>query len=67
MYLKCDLHETILSAELFGTKYDVILVDPLWEEYVHMPHGIGDHMEYLTFQEMQNLKIEVCFYSFYFY
>lgn len=58
MYLKCDLRETILSPELFGTKFDVILVDPPWEEYVHRAPGVGDHMEYWTFEEIQNLKIE---------
>jgi len=64
MYLKCDLRETILSPELFGTKFDVILVDPPWEEYVHRAPGVGDHMEYWTFEEIQNLKIEVCLYFF---
>lgn len=58
LYLKCDLRETILSPELFGTKFDVILVDPPWEEYVHRAPGVGDHMEYWTFEEIQNLKIE---------
>eukprot|EP00252_Welwitschia_mirabilis_P024336 TRINITY_DN7180_c0_g1_i7.p1 TRINITY_DN7180_c0_g1~~TRINITY_DN7180_c0_g1_i7.p1 ORF type:complete len:1040 (+),score=264.44 TRINITY_DN7180_c0_g1_i7:141-3260(+) len=58
MYLKCDLRETVLSSELFGTKFDVILVDPPWEEYVHRAPGVGDHMEYWTFEEIQNLKIE---------
>uniref|UniRef100_A0A0D6R172 Methyltransferase-like protein 1 n=1 Tax=Araucaria cunninghamii TaxID=56994 RepID=A0A0D6R172_ARACU len=58
MYLKCDLRETVLSPELFGSKFDVILVDPPWEEYVHRAPGVGDHMEYWTFEEIQNLKIE---------
>ncbi|KAH9324388.1 hypothetical protein KI387_004566 [Taxus chinensis] len=58
MYLKCDLRETALSSELFGTKFDVILVDPPWEEYVHRAPGVGDHMEYWTFEEIQNIKIE---------
>ncbi|XP_057862990.2 N6-adenosine-methyltransferase non-catalytic subunit MTB isoform X1 [Cryptomeria japonica] len=58
MYLKCDLRETVLAPELFGTKFDVILVDPPWEEYVHRAPGVGDHMEYWTFEEIQNIKIE---------
>nr|CAB3494548.1 unnamed protein product [Digitaria exilis] len=35
MYYKCDLKEHVLSPDFFGTKFDVILVDPPWEEYVH--------------------------------
>jgi hypothetical protein len=62
MYMKCDLHEFELSPEFFGTKFDVILVDPPWEEYVHRAPGVADHMEYWTFEEILNLKIEVhCF------
>lgn len=59
MYLKCDLREQALSPELFGTKFDVILVDPPWEEYVHRAPGVTDHMEYWNFEEIMNLKIEV--------
>lgn len=59
MYMKCDLQEHVLSPELFGTKFDVILMDPPWEEYVHRAPGVTDHMEYWTFEEIMNLKIEV--------
>jgi len=59
MYLKGDLHEVELSPELFGTKFDVILVDPPWEEYVHRAPGVSDSMEYWTFEDIINLKIEV--------
>ncbi|XAR53637.1 mRNA (2'-O-methyladenosine-N(6)-)-methyltransferase [Bertholletia excelsa] len=58
MYYRCDLHEFELSSEFFGTKFDVILVDPPWEEYVHRAPGVTDHMEYWTFEEIMNLKIE---------
>ncbi|KAG7619931.1 S-adenosyl-L-methionine-dependent methyltransferase [Arabidopsis suecica] len=58
MYLKGDLHEVELSPELFGTKFDVILVDPPWEEYVHRAPGVSDSMEYWTFEDIINLKIE---------
>lgn len=61
MYYKCDLREHVLSPEFFGTKFDVILVDPPWEEYVHRAPGVTDHMEYWTFEEIMNLKIEVIF------
>ncbi|XP_075081344.1 N6-adenosine-methyltransferase non-catalytic subunit MTB isoform X1 [Nicotiana tabacum] len=58
MYYKCDLREQELSPEFFGTKFDVILIDPPWEEYVHRAPGVTDHMEYWTFEEIMNLKIE---------
>ncbi|KAL5980602.1 hypothetical protein ACLOJK_028510 [Asimina triloba] len=58
MYFKCDLQEFVISPEFFGTKFDVILVDPPWEEYVHRAPGVADNMEYWTFEEIQNLKIE---------
>lgn len=61
MYMKCDLHEFELSPDFFGTKFDVILVDPPWEEYVHRAPGVADHMEYWTFEEILNLKIEVVY------
>lgn len=61
MYMKCDLHEFELSPDFFGTKFDVILVDPPWEEYVHLAPGVADHMEYWTFEEILNLKIEVVY------
>ncbi|KAJ7969910.1 methyltransferase-like protein 1 [Quillaja saponaria] len=58
VYYKCDLKEFELSPEFFGTKFDVILVDPPWEEYVHRAPGAADHMEYWAFEEIMNLKIE---------
>jgi hypothetical protein len=59
MYYKCDLMEHALSPDFFGTKFDVILVDPPWEEYVHRAPGITDDIEYWTPEEIMNLKIEV--------
>ncbi|XP_015941460.1 N6-adenosine-methyltransferase non-catalytic subunit MTB [Arachis duranensis] len=58
MYYKCDLKDFELSPDFFGTKFDVILVDPPWEEYVHRAPGVADHTEYWTFEEIMNLKIE---------
>uniref|UniRef100_A0A0E0MUE0 Methyltransferase-like protein 1 n=2 Tax=Oryza rufipogon TaxID=4529 RepID=A0A0E0MUE0_ORYRU len=58
MYYKCDLRQHVLSPEFFGTKFDVILVDPPWEEYVHRAPGITDHIEYWNAEEIMNLKIE---------
>lgn len=37
--LKADLRTLKLSTETFGTKFDVILVDPPWEEYVRRAPG----------------------------
>lgn len=61
MYFKCDLREFELTPEFFGTKFDVILVDPPWEEYVHRAPGVADNMEYWTFEEIMNLKLEVIY------
>uniref|UniRef100_A0A7N0UP62 Methyltransferase-like protein 1 n=1 Tax=Kalanchoe fedtschenkoi TaxID=63787 RepID=A0A7N0UP62_KALFE len=58
MYYKCDLREHELSPEFFGSKFDVILIDPPWEEYVHRAPGVADNMEYWTLEEIMNLKIE---------
>ncbi|WOL05809.1 methyltransferase-like protein 1 isoform X1 [Canna indica] len=58
MYYQCDLLEHALSPEFFGTKFDVILVDPPWEEYVHRAPGITDNLEYWTFEQIRDLKIE---------
>mgnify|MGYP002776938556 FL=1 len=57
--MQMDLRTTELSPEIFGTKFDVILVDPPWEEYVRRAPGVGDSMEWWTFEEIQNLRIEV--------
>ncbi|KAL6645507.1 hypothetical protein ACP70R_017115 [Stipagrostis hirtigluma subsp. patula] len=58
MYYKCDLREHVLSPEFFGTKFDVILIDPPWEEYTHRAPGITDHIEYWSAEEIMDLKIE---------
>ncbi|XP_051182854.1 uncharacterized protein [Lolium perenne] len=58
MYYKCDLREHVLSPDFFGTKFDVILVDPPWEEYVHRAPGITDHIEHWNVEDIMNLKIE---------
>ena len=41
-FLQADLKNLRLSPETFGTKFDVIIVDPPWEEYVRRaPHQVG--------------------------
>jgi hypothetical protein len=61
MYMQCDLRTTDLGPDVFGTKFDVILVDPPWEEYVRRAPGIGDSMEWWSHEEIENLRIEVKF------
>ncbi|MEW5314321.1 MAG: hypothetical protein WDW38_005829 [Sanguina aurantia] len=39
-FLKADLRSLKLSTETFGTKFDTILVDPPWEEYVRRAPGM---------------------------
>ncbi|KAL2650612.1 hypothetical protein R1flu_018740 [Riccia fluitans] len=58
MYMQCDLRTTELRPELFGTKFDVILVDPPWEEYVRRAPGVGDSMEWWAYEDILNLRIE---------
>lgn len=36
---QADLKSLKLSVDTFGTKFDVILVDPPWEEYVRRAPG----------------------------
>ncbi|CAI7921099.1 unnamed protein product, partial [Closterium sp. NIES-53] len=48
-----------LTPEIFGTKFDVILIDPPWEEYVRRAPGMGDEIEWWTPQEIMALRIEV--------
>jgi hypothetical protein len=59
VYLKCDLRETVLSPQLFGTKFDAILIDPPMEEYVRRAPGVLDPEDYWTWEEIRSLRIEV--------
>lgn len=59
MYLQMDLLETELSADVFGTRFDVILIDPPWEEYARRAPGVGDSLATWTWKQIENLKIEV--------
>lgn len=44
-FLKADLRSLKLSTETFGTKFDTILVDPPWEEYVRRAPGMVRGMD----------------------
>jgi len=55
---KVDLKEFDLTS--LGTKFDVILLDPPWEEYQQRVCGIevlGEDLESWTMDELRNLKI----------
>eukprot|EP00198_Chlamydomonas_reinhardtii_P000912 XP_001690247.1 predicted protein [Chlamydomonas reinhardtii] len=58
LFLRTDLRSTRLSPELFGTKFDVILVDPPWEEYVRRAPGMVADPEVWSWQDIQALDIE---------
>jgi len=59
-YLKADLRQLKLSPETFGTKFDVILIDPPYEEYVRRaPHGSGMRdREVWSAKDILSLEIE---------
>ncbi|KXZ54988.1 hypothetical protein GPECTOR_3g153 [Gonium pectorale] len=58
LFLRADLRSLRLSPETFGTKFDVILVDPPWEEYVRRAPGLVSDPEVWSWQEIQALEIE---------
>lgn len=58
MFLRADLRTLRLSPETFGTKFDVILVDPPWEEYVRRAPGLVSDPEVWAWQDIQALEIE---------
>ena len=41
LFLQADLHSLALSVHTFGTKLDVVLVDPPREVYVWWAPGVG--------------------------
>ncbi|GAX80720.1 hypothetical protein CEUSTIGMA_g8155.t1 [Chlamydomonas eustigma] len=57
-YLRADLRALKLSVETFGTKFDSILVDPPWEEYVRRAPGLLKDPEYWAWKEIMALEIE---------
>lgn len=57
-YLKADLRTLPLNVETFGTKFDVILVDPPWEEYQRRAPGLLAETEVWTWQQIRDLEIE---------
>ena len=39
-WVQADLHELPLHTATFGTKFDVVLIDPPWEEYGRRAPGV---------------------------
>lgn len=54
--IQADLRELKLDAQTFGTKFDVVLVDPPWEEYARRAPGID--IATWAWQEIMRLEIE---------
>ncbi|EIE18381.1 hypothetical protein COCSUDRAFT_20697, partial [Coccomyxa subellipsoidea C-169] len=54
--LQADLRELKLSVATFGTKFDVVLVDPPWEEYARRAPGID--VPSWPWQDIMKLEIE---------
>eukprot|EP00891_Asterochloris_glomerata_P004925 jgi/Astpho2/4925/Aster-05852 len=57
MFLQADLKKLSLSPATFGTKFDVVLIDPPWEEYARRAPGVGDTATW-TWQEIIALDID---------
>jgi len=55
--LQADLKQLPISVETFGTKFDVVLIDPPWEEYGRRAPGISDFYSW-TWQEIRDLELE---------
>lgn len=58
MFLKCDLREFDLTT--LGTKFDVILLDPPWEEYQSRVCGgyvPDEDLQPWTLEALKNLKV----------
>ncbi|KAF8065623.1 mettl14 [Scenedesmus sp. PABB004] len=55
--LRADLRKLQLSKEVFGTKFDVVLIDPPWEEYARRAPGLVADPEVWTWQEIQALNV----------
>ncbi|KAF6245562.1 MT-A70-domain-containing protein [Scenedesmus sp. NREL 46B-D3] len=55
--LRADLKKLALSKEVFGTKFDVIVIDPPWEEYVRRAPGFVSDTDFWSWHEIQALDI----------
>ena len=55
--MQADLSELKLSVETFGTKFDVVLIDPPWQEYARRAPGAGPDITW-NWQAIKALEIE---------
>eukprot|EP00884_Botryococcus_braunii_P019256 jgi/Botrbrau1/6013/Bobra.104_1s0040.1 len=56
-FLKADLKEFKLSMENLGTKFDVALIDPPWEEYKRRAPGVDSGPSW-TWEEIRDLELQ---------
>lgn len=54
---QADLSELKLSDDTFGTKFDVVLIDPPWAEYVRRAPGAGPDVSW-NWQQIKALEVE---------
>lgn len=54
---QADLHHLPLTPATFGTKFDVVLVDPPWEEYVRRAPGLVADPEVWSWQQIRDLQV----------
>jgi len=61
-YLRCDLRSFQLSTATLGTRFDVILVDPPWDEYARRAAAAGgsggEDDESWSWEEVRALRVE---------
>ncbi len=54
--MQADLRDLKLDVQTFGTKFDIVLIDPPWEEYARRAPGID--IATWTWQEIMKLEVE---------
>ena len=54
---QADLKQLPLTVETFGTKFDVVLIDPPWEEYVRRAPGADAIADSWPWQDIQALDV----------
>ena len=55
--VQADLKQLPLTVETFGTKFDVVLIDPPWEEYVRRAPGADAIADSWPWQDIQALDV----------
>jgi mRNA m6A methyltransferase non-catalytic subunit len=55
--VQADLKQLPLTLDTFGTKFDVVLIDPPWEEYVRRAPGADAVSDSWPWQDIQALDV----------